>query len=229
MTKSEPLQVAQRYARRTDPGRYAFTDPSVWQSVHERQRQMLRLFVRLGWRDLSSLRVLEVGAGGGGNLLELLRMGFRPENLSGAELLAERAQAARHVLPATLRFHEGDASALDIPPESLDIVYQAVVFSSLLDDDFQAKLAAAMWRWVRPGGGVLWYDFVYDNPSNPDVRGVPLKRVRALFPGGTVSHRRVTLAPPIARRVVRLHPSLYSAFNALPLLRTHVLCWIAKE
>ena len=41
-----------------------------------------------------------------------------------------------------------------------------------------------MWRWVRPGGGVLWYDFTFDNPRNPDVRGVPLARVRELFPHG---------------------------------------------
>ncbi len=22
-----------------------------------------------------------------------------------------------------------------------------------------------MWRWVKPGGGVLWYDFTFDNPK----------------------------------------------------------------
>jgi hypothetical protein len=40
--------------------------------------------------------------------------------------------------------------------------------------------------------------------------------------------RRVTLAPPLARAVVRLHPSLYTVLNALPLLRTHRLAWIEK-
>jgi hypothetical protein len=75
---------------------------------------------------------------------------------------------------------------------------------------------------------VLWYDFTVDNPRNPDVRGVPPGRVRQLFPAGRIDVRRVTLAPPLARRVVRWHPALYTAFNALPLLRTHALCWIAK-
>jgi len=28
---------------------------------------------------------------------------------------------------------------------------------------------------------------------------------------------------------VRVHPSLYRVLNALPLLRTHILCWIRKE
>jgi len=43
-----------------------------------------------------------------------------------------------------------------------------------------------------------------------------------------VQHRRVTLAPPIARMAVRLHPGLYAVLNALPLLRTHLLAWIRK-
>jgi hypothetical protein len=108
-------------------------------------------------------------------------------------------------------------------------VYQATVFSSLLDDEFQQRLASTMWRWVRPGGGVLWYDFTVNNPRNPDVRGVPLRRVRSLFPSGSLRVRRLTLAPPLARAVTRLHPSLYSAFNACPWLRTHALVWIQKR
>jgi len=68
----------------------------------------------------------------------------------------------------------------------------------------------------------------FANPRNPDVRGVPLRRVRELFPDGKVKRCRVTLAPPIARRVVGIHPALYTLFNAMPFLRTHILCWIAK-
>ena len=85
-----------------------------------------------------------------------------------------------------------------------------------------------MWALVKPGGGVLWYDFVYNNPRNPDVRGVPLKHIRELFPRGKIYSWRITLAPPISRRVTRLHPALYAVFNLFPILRTHVLCWIQK-
>jgi hypothetical protein len=76
---------------------------------------------------------------------------------------------------------------------------------------------------------VLWYDFTVDNPRNPDVRGVPLARIRRLFPDATVRAQRITLAPPIARAVTRIHPALYTLFNTLPLLRTHLLCWLAKH
>jgi hypothetical protein len=43
-----------------------------------------------------------------------------------------------------------------------------------------------------------------------------------------LSYRRVTLAPPLARAVTRIHPGLYRCFNVLPLLRTHVLAWVEK-
>jgi SAM-dependent methyltransferase len=221
--------VVDRYARRpvTDD-RYDPLQPDVWQSLQERQRAMLGLFRVLGLANLSALRLVEVGCGAGGNLLELLRVGFAPENLAGIDLLPERVARARHVLPAAVRLEAGDATAAPVPDASLDIVYVSTVFSSLLDDGTQQRLADAMWRWLRPGGGVLWYDFVVDNPRNADVRGVPLKRVQALFPDGAVRSRRVTLAPPLSRAVCRIHPALYSVFNAVPLLRTHVLAWIAK-
>ena len=224
----ETLAVAQRYARRAGLDRYSLLQPDVWQTVHERQRAMLRLMVALGWTDLSQRRALEVGCGAGGNLLELLRMGFAPQHLAGAELLPERLAQARHTLPAGVALHGGDASALQIEPGSQHLVLQSTVFSSLLDDAFQARLAAAMWRWVAPGGGVLWYDFTVNNPRNPDVRGVPLSRVSALFPQAVLRSQRLTLAPPIARAVCRLSPVLYPVFNALPLLRTHVLVWLQK-
>ena len=189
---------------------------------------MLRLFARLGWADLSALRLLEVGCGSGTNLQELLRLGFAPQHLCGAELLAERIEQARAGLPPSVALFEGDATRLDLAPASQDIVFVSTVFSSLLDDAFQQRLADTMWRWVKPGGGVLWYDFTVNNPRNADVRGVPLSRVRALFPHGRVQFERVTLAPPIARAVTRVHPGLYWVCNAVPALRTHVLAWVAK-
>ena len=224
----ETEAVAQRYARRAVGDRYSPLRPDVWQTLHERQRALIALFARLGWTDLSDKRLFEVGCGGGANLLELLRLGFAPQLLSGAELLPERFTQARHVLPAAVALHAGDALQLELPAASQDAVFVSTVFSSLLDDAFQQRLADAMWRWVRPGGGVLWYDFTVDNPRNADVRGVPLARVRELFPHGQVQARRITLAPPIARAVTRVHPALYTLFNSVPLLRTHVLAWIAK-
>ena len=68
-----------------DP-RHGILRPDVWCAMQERQRATLRLFAALGWHDLGARRAVEVGCGAGGNLLELLRFGFRPEHLAGIEL-----------------------------------------------------------------------------------------------------------------------------------------------
>jgi SAM-dependent methyltransferase len=224
----EARVVAERYARRDVGDRYSPLRPEVWQAQQERQRALLRLLARHARRPLAELDVLEVGCGDGANLLELLRLGFDPARLVANELLPERVASARRRLPAAVTLWAGDATQLPLDSARFDIVLQSTVFSSLLDDAFQQRLAARMWAWLKPGGAVLWYDFTVDNPRNRDVRGVPLRRMAALFPAGRIEALRVTLAPPIARRVVRLHPAAWRVFNALPLLRTHLLAWIEK-
>jgi len=232
--QDEIQAVAARYARRQHSAitdRYSPLQPDVWQTLHERQRVLIALLRRAGLLQLGHLRLTEVGCGGGGNLLELLRLGFAPENLQGVELLPERFAQARAALPAATRLWQGDAAdpvQAPVAANSQDLVLQSTVFSSLLDDAFQQRLARTMWQWLRPGGAVIWYDFAVDNPRNPDVRGVPLAKVQQLFPRARIRARRVTLAPPLARVVCRLHPALYGLCNALPLLRTHRLAWIEK-
>jgi len=221
-----PDEVAAINARR-----YSLLVPAALLATQERQRAIADLFVRVGWFDLAKVRLLEVGCGTGNNLLEFLQFGFRPEHLQGVELLPAPAERARRNLPASVRITLGDAAGpatACVPDATLDIVYQSTVFSSLLDDAFQERLADRMWRWLRPGGGILWYDFTVNNPFNPDVRGVPVERIRELFPQGDMRVRRLTLAPPLARVVTRIHPPLYTALNVCSWLRTHVLVWVEK-
>ena len=223
---SELDQIAQRYARRADRGagdRYSLLRPEVWQMWQERQRALLKLLARRPGVP-ADWRATEVGCGAGGNLLDLLRLGLMPGHLIGVELLPERLAAARAVLPEGVRLLAGDAATAEIAPASQDLVLQSTVFSSILDDALQQRVADAMWRWIKPGGAVVWYDFTVDNPRNPDVHGVPLARVHALFPQGRFTARRVTLAPPLARAL----PAAYGLLNLLPLLRTHRLVLIEK-
>jgi len=228
MKQTELDAIAERYARRPVSDRYSLLRPEVWQMLQERQRALWRLLARREGSP-ADWRLTEVGCGAGGNLLEMLHLGLLPEHLNGIELLPERFAAARAVLPAGLALQLGDAARADIPAASQDLVFQSTVFSSILDDAVQQALAEAMWRWLKPGGALLWYDFIVDNPRNRDVRGVPLKRVRELFPQGRLSSQRVTLAPPLARGVCKLHPGAYTLFNSIPWLRTHVLVQISKS
>ncbi len=219
--------IAERYARRSGVDRYSLLRPEIWAMLVEREGALRRrLALRSG--TAADWRLVEVGCGSGGNLLGMLRLGLRPEHLTGLELLPDRLESARYVLPAAVQLRAGDASQAEIAEGSQDLALQFTVFSSILNDDLQMRLAQAMWRWLKPGGAVLWYDFVVNNPRNADVRGVPLSRVRQLFPDGRMHAERVTLAPPVARTVCRVHPRAYALFNSVPWLRTHVLAVIEK-
>lgn len=229
---SETDRIRQRYAKRRTSGteaRYSPLNPYVSRVSRERDAALVRWVHEAGLAPVEDKTVLEIGCGNGSNLLRLIQLGFLPENLVGNELLVERAAEARHCLPESTRILLGDAVELALDGQQFDVVFQSTVFSSILEDEFQERLASRMWSLAKPGGGVLWYDFVYNNPANPDVRGICLSRVRELFPMGRVSRWRLTLAPPIGRRIAARAPWLFPLLNALPFLRTHVLCWITKD
>lgn len=221
-------QYAKRNAAR-DRERYSLFNPVALHEHQARLRAMVALWRHHGWTSLADKRMVEVGCGAGGNLLELLRLGAVPAHLAGWELLPERVAAARAVLPAAVAVHEGDASAATITPNSVDAVLAFTVFSSILDDATQQRLAQAMWSCLRPGGGVLWYDFAFDNPRNADVRGMPVARVRGLFAQGQCHIKHLTLAPPLARAVATVLPAALPLASALLYpARTHRLMWIVK-
>ena len=230
-SSDEVQDMRRRYARRKQiaaPWRYNILNPSVYMNLQERERALIRWIKRSSIAPVSDKRLLEIGCGAGDNLLQFIRLGFQPRNLVGNELLEERAFNARQILPPAVRIIVGDAAELRFADNLFDVVYQSTVFSSILDKSFQVRLANRLWDWIRPGGGLLWYDFVVDNPRNPDVRGLPVNRIRELFPDGEFTAWRTTLAPPISRLVCLVHPFLYTLFNAFPLMRTHLLCWIRK-
>jgi SAM-dependent methyltransferase len=223
---SELDKIRERYARRTAV--YEPWDASVYMSRQELERRLMSMLKCQGMLPPDSRRLLDMGCGTGSHLLFFVRLGFLPERLVGVDLLEERTTRAKRNLPGAITLLTADAASVDLPEQSFDIVFQSMMFSSVLDADLQRALAERMWSLVCPGGGVLWYDFIWNNPRNNDVRGVSLRRVRELFPDAQLSVDRVTLAPPMARVVARIHPMLYSGFNLIPCLRTHILCWLGK-
>jgi hypothetical protein len=221
--------IRERYLRRTqDVQLKSLLPPHRYMANLEKQRAMLMFLGDVFGNRLADCALLEIGAGFGDNLLQMLVWGLPPDKMVGNDLMPDRCEHARHRLPESCAIHPGDALQLELAAGQFDIVLASTVFSSILDSAFRHQLADHMWSLVAPGGGVLWYDFVHNNPSNPDVRKVSVPELRDLFPGSIVRFKRVSLAAPLARLVCRVHPSLYTVLNMVPFLRTHVVAWIQK-
>lgn len=196
--------------------------------IQERHRETLRLLFRASYHPLSDLHILDVGCGDGNMLRQFVQWGATPENLAGIDLRPEPVDYARRLNPE-LDVRCGSATELSWLEASFDLVCQHTVFTSILDPTMKQQVAAEMNRVVRRRGAVLWYDFFYNNPRNPDVRGVDAKEIRALFPNFEMDLHRITLASPITRRLPEgLLPVLYPLLSAIPLLRTHYLGLLVK-
>jgi ubiquinone/menaquinone biosynthesis C-methylase UbiE len=122
----------------------------------------------------------------------------------------------------------GTASELPFPDHSFDLVSQFMLFTSVLDLRMRFQIAEEIDRVLAPGGRFLWYDFAFNNPANPDVRGIHLAEVRKLFPAFSIKSRRITLAPPLGRAIGRLGPALYYLVSKVRPLCTHYMCLLKK-
>jgi SAM-dependent methyltransferase len=190
--------------------------------AEERRRAIVTLLQSHGFLPLQDKRVLDIGCGRGAVLASLTHLAARPCNLYGIDLLPDRIEAARQAYPG-ICFICGNAESLDFPDAHFDLVFLFTVFSSILDDRMAGNVANEVRRVLKPGGAVLWYNFRYNNPYNPHVRGMTKRHIRQFFPGFEMHLRTITLLPPLARRLGRLTPVLYPLLVAIPPLRTHYL------
>ncbi len=193
-------------------------------TVQQRQRDILASLKRAGVTDLADKRILEMGCGDGGVLAEFLTFGTRPENLFGVDYLADRLSNARTQLPAS-HFANADGSHLPFPSASFDIVMQFTALSSILDPGLRRDICRDMLRVLRPSGLILWYDF-WLNPTNPQTHGIRPVEIRELFPACSISFRKITLAPPLARRLVPLSWPLGLILESLSVFNSHFLAVI---
>jgi 2-polyprenyl-3-methyl-5-hydroxy-6-metoxy-1,4-benzoquinol methylase len=221
---SEVDNIRERYTKRANAPAVNEGNSSFIRCVVEEREARYAKLLGEKFSDLSSLRVMEVGAGQGGNLQFFHRLGIPWENIYANELMEDRGEKLKRDYPSV---HAEIGNALELGyKDHFDVVFQSTVFTSILDAGFKQKLAAKMMDMVKPGGIVLWYDFRFDNPRNKDVKGIKKEEIHALFPGRRIETQLVTLAPPIGRRI----GSMYKLVNSLfPFLRSHIIAVIHKD
>jgi ubiquinone/menaquinone biosynthesis C-methylase UbiE len=197
-------------------------------AIHEREELLVRIFSEQGLTTLGGLKILDVGCGSGALLRHLCDFGADPGKCFGIDIIDKRLENAKRLGPNLgLAFASG--AQLPFGDETFDIVLQFTVLTSVLAPHLRQAISREMLRVLPRGGRFIWYDFAYNNPRNPDVRGIGRREIRQLLPGCRLRFWRVTLAPPIGRLAVRLNPFLYRALSELHLLRSHYLCVAEKQ
>lgn len=229
MSSADLDRLRAEYARRQSSGqdeaRYSSFNRAYLFATQQRQRHLLDLLRRHGVTSLRGKSIFEMGCGRGGVLLEWQTYGASPAQLHGIDLLEDRLVEARQRL-AHASIACADGQALPYPSGSFDFVLQYTAFSSVLDDAVKRNLAQEMLRVLRkPDGMIIWYDF-WLNPTNDQTRGIRPAEIRALFPDCAITFRKITLAPPVARRLVKPSWLVSSFLEKLRLLNTHYLALI---
>jgi ubiquinone/menaquinone biosynthesis C-methylase UbiE len=220
-------EYARRDSRQGQGDLYSLFNPAQLFALHNRQRAINHLLHRQGYSATRDWRVLEIGCGAGQVLYEFLAYVARPEQLHGVDLVGERVQSARRLFP-TASLAVADGQKLPYPHAAFDVVVQSMAFSSILDDAIKQNISNEMRRVLRPGGCIVWYDF-WINPTNPQTKGIRPAEIQQLFRGCRVAYRRVTLAPPIARRLVPASWFLAMLLENLRILNSHYVALITEE
>ena len=237
MIGGEAERIREEYARRerhVPPDRYSLASAPNLFARQQKNRALLSILSTEGLLPLAGKKVLDLGCGDGQQLLEFQTWGSRPADLAGIDLIDTRIERARERLGASAGgdrgpdLRTGDASALPWPDGVFDMACQNTVFTSILDDGMKKAVAGEMLRVLKPGGALIWYDFLFNNPANPNVKGIAAREIRSLFPGCSVRLRRITLAPPIARRLVPITWIGSLMLEKLVIFNTHYLAMIRK-
>jgi SAM-dependent methyltransferase len=214
--------------RLSEDGRYAGSDLANVFRLQGVERGVLQLLAEHGVVSLREKRILEIGCGTGHWLREFVKWGADPATVAGLDVQPDRIAVARRRCPVGTRLVRGNGADLPFPDGDFDVVALFTLFTSLHDPELKRRVAGETMRVLKSRGLVLWYDFHIGNPRNPDVRAVGRREIGGLFPGSSITLRRVTLAPPIARFIAPRSWSLCTMLDAIPLLRTHYLGAIRK-
>lgn len=231
INEEDRIRNAYRKRERLHPNKtqfFGYEDLAHLFRVQERYRETLRLLNKHGFQDLSKISIIDIGCGDGNMLRQFMQWGASPANLAGIELRPDQVEIALNLSPQ-IDVRCGNAAVLPWPDLSFTLVCQNTVFTSILDSSLKKKVASEMDRVLKPGGAVLWYDFIYNNPKNPDVLGVKLKEILGLFTGYQFFTKRITLAPPLSRRIPEsLLSVIYPILSVYPFLCTHLLGLLFK-
>ena len=162
--------------------------------------------------DFTGCQVLDIGCGNGDGLVNYLRLGLKPMNLFGIDILEERIREAEEKYP-NAHWICGDARNMDFLDEEFDLVFESTMFVQIVDHDLSREIAEEMIRVVRMGGYIILTDWRYSYPMRSEYNGLSQKRIIQLFRVGTTTEvcsiSNGALVPPVGRFLSARCPQIY--------------------
>jgi ubiquinone/menaquinone biosynthesis C-methylase UbiE len=224
----EEERIRRVYAKRQCGDLYSLFNPGHLYLMQTRERQVLDLLRADGRSRLAETKILEIGCGTGYWVRDFIKWGASPENITGIDILPDSIALARKLSPEEVTFRCVSGTNLDFPDDSFDLVLQSTVFTSILDVELRRKIASEMIRLSKPSGLIIWFDFLVNNPKNPNVLGIKKQEIYSLFPDCEIKLKKVTLLPPLARALAPYFFLLCFFLEKIPILCTHYLGTIKK-
>ena len=183
--------------------------------------------------DPKEVRILDVGCGGGGDIYQLLRVGYDSSNITGIDIQEDRLAGAQRLYPQ-IQFLHADATRMSFENNSFDLVFESTMFATLPNDRERIAIAAEMIRVCKAGGCLLLMDWRIPKPGDPNYKALTRKELRNLFFVGTntrlLSIHRGALVPPLGRFLSKHASSLYFLVAALfPFLVGQVAYVLMKD
>lgn len=162
--------------------------------------------------DRTHARVLDVGCGNGGSLLQFMRLGFKPSNLVGIDTSDERIAQAAEFLPG-VGFRKESADALPFGDSEFDLVFESTMLGTLESPTLLENIAREMLRVTKTRGYIMLADWRYSREGSGVRTAISPALIAKMFSVGkatrVVARERGALVPPIGRRLSRITPSLY--------------------
>ncbi|WP_350334664.1 class I SAM-dependent methyltransferase [Coralliovum pocilloporae] len=169
--------------------------------------------------DLNEKTVVEVGSGRGGGSSYIARY-FKPASMTGLDYSPATVKRARKVIPPhpALAFDVGDAEALPLADESVDIIVNiesSHCYSNL------PKFFSEVERVLKPGGVFTW----------ADIRASSMMESleNQFAETGLVDVRRMELTPGVIKALDAMSERKKARIGRIPLISKFLMEFAATE
>jgi ubiquinone/menaquinone biosynthesis C-methylase UbiE len=177
--------------------------------------------------NLGDKKLLEVGCAGGNIIPSIINLGAIENNIYGIDLRANRLEDAKKSHP-NARFSVMDAGKLKFPDNEFDVISAFTLFSSIIDPLTRVKVSKELYRVLKKGGVILYYDLRFNNPANKNVVGINENELNRMFPKMNKTKKLITVLPPLIRRLGKLATLFYPFLSKIPFLRSHYIAIMFK-